>query len=70
MTPEREIAIRLLTERRAFQPGSLDWDYRTRAAWKLDQMDRGIPSQDWTEEPPQGLTGACKIDPEYMGAAA
>ena len=70
MTPAHEIAIRLLIERRAFPPGSLDWNYRTRAAWKLDQMARGIPSQDWTDEPPQGLTAPCKIDPERMEIAA
>ena len=26
-----------------------------RAAWTLDQMARGVPSQDWTKEPPEGL---------------
>lgn len=48
----REIAQRLLNERAAFPVGSPDWIYRTRAAWKLDQMARGIPAIDWTDTPP------------------
>lgn len=49
----RDRAAALLNEAEAFPAGSLDWDYRRRAAWKLDQMNRGIPVCDWTEEPPQ-----------------
>lgn len=41
-------------EAMAFPPG-LDRDYLARAAWTLDQMARGIPAQDWTKEPPEGL---------------
>ncbi len=48
----REIAQRLLNERAAFPVGSPDWEYRTRAAWKLDQMARGIPAILWTDTPP------------------
>lgn len=48
----REIAQRLLNERAAFPVGSPDWEYRTRAAWKLDQMARGIPAIHWTDTPP------------------
>ena len=48
----REIAQRLLNERADFPAGSPDWEYRTRAAWKLDQMARGIPAIHWTDTPP------------------
>lgn len=41
-------------EAMAFPPG-LDRDYLARAAWKMDQMANGIPAQDWTDEPPEGL---------------
>ena len=41
-------------EAMAYPPG-LDREYLARAAWTLDQMARGIPSQDWTKEPPEGL---------------
>lgn len=48
----RALAEQLLSERAAFTPGSPDWEYRTRAAWKLDQMARGIPAILWTDTPP------------------
>ncbi len=47
----RALAEKLLHERKAFPIGSLDWDYRTRAAWKLDQLSRGIPTTEWTDMP-------------------
>lgn len=46
-------AIILLAERLAFPVGSPDWTYRTRAAWRIDQMGRGIPIDEQTAEPPQ-----------------
>lgn len=50
MTARAE-AQRLLIERHAFPAGSPDWNYRTTAAWKLDQMHLGIPACDWTDTP-------------------
>ena len=70
ITPERDAATRLLTERRAYPVGSPDWNYRTRAAWRLDQIARSIPAIHQTPEPPQGLTGWCRLDPEYQETAA
>lgn len=70
MSSLRDEAVKLLTERRAFPVGSPDWIYRTRAAWKLDQWSRGIAFRDMASEPPQGLTGPCRLDPEYMETAA
>ncbi len=51
----RALSDQYRAEAAAFPVGSLDWEYRTRAAWKLDQIASGIPSQDWTKEPPEGL---------------
>lgn len=51
----RALSDQHLAEAAAFPVGSLDWEYRIRAAWKLDQLARGIPSRDWTKEPPEGL---------------
>lgn len=53
-------AAKLLEERLAYPVGSPDWNYRTRAAWQLDQMARGIPACDWTETPPsiEGMKNA------------
>ena len=42
----------LLDEAEAFPAWSLDAEYRRRAAWKLDQLNRGIPACDWTDTPP------------------
>lgn len=52
LPPAHDLAAQLLAESRAYPIGSLDRDYRRRAAWKLDQMNRGIPACDWTDEPP------------------
>jgi len=46
-------AASLLGEAQAFPPGSPDREYRTRAAWKLDQISRGVAACDWTDTPPQ-----------------
>lgn len=55
-----DYAKALLAERAAFPVGSPDWEYRTRAAWKLDQMSRGVPACDWTETTPsiEGMKNA------------
>lgn len=55
-------AATLLTDRQAFNVGSLDYQWRTRAAWKIDQMRRGIPVNDWTDEPPVGADMDAKND--------
>jgi len=47
----------LLREREAYPVGSPDWQYRTRAAWKLHQGQSGVAAQDWTETPPEGWAG-------------
>ena len=47
-----DFARDLLTERNSFPVGSPDWLYRTRAAWRLDQIGRGIPANERTAEPP------------------
>ena len=49
-------AASLIAESNAFPVGSPDWEWRRRAAWKLDQLARGIPARDWTETPPHGFT--------------
>ena len=51
MTPAAMKARALLAECAAYAPGSLDRQWRARAAWKLTQMDRGIPVNRWTETP-------------------
>lgn len=47
----RRRALDLLKERRPYPKGSPDYDYRTRAAWKLAQWAMGKPSQLWTDTP-------------------
>lgn len=39
---------RMMAERKAFAPGSLEYEYRTRAARKLVWLMRGIPTSHWT----------------------
>ena len=51
----RALSDQHLAEAAAFPVGSLDWEYRIRAAGKLDQLARHIPVIDWTDEPPEGL---------------
>jgi len=41
---------RNLAEARAYPPGSLDWLYRIRAAWKLQQIAEGVPAEVWGKE--------------------
>lgn len=55
-------------EAMAFPVGSLDWEYRTRAAWKLDQMARHVPVIDWTEDPPEGLAAWAHTEPMEIAA--
>lgn len=52
-TGYRGKALALLIERRPFNRGSLDWQYRTDAAWKYLQMAMGKPSMAWTNTPPR-----------------
>lgn len=40
---------RLMRERLAFAAGSLDHEYRTRAARKLVLMMRGVPVGEWAQ---------------------
>lgn len=51
MNRAEELAATLFDEACAFPTGSLDRQWRERAAWKLEQMAAGIPACDWTEEP-------------------
>ena len=53
----RGLALPLLIERRPFNRGSLDWQYRTDAAWKYLQMAMGKPSMAWTNTPPRVTVG-------------
>ncbi len=38
----------MLAERRVFPPGSLDWQWRTSAAWKYVNLIRGVPVDQWS----------------------
>ncbi len=40
---------RMMAERKAFATGSLDYEYRTRAARKLVWLMRGVPTMEWTQ---------------------
>lgn len=51
-------ALALLIERRPYRHGSLDWQYRTIAAWTYLQMAMGKPSMLWTRTPPRVTVGA------------
>lgn len=51
-SPARALAVTLLAESASYPAGSPDHEWRRRAAWKLDQMHRGIPVREWTDEPP------------------
>lgn len=46
--PTRAAFHQMLTERRAYPPGSPDHSYRTRAARKLVWLMRGIPVSKWS----------------------
>jgi len=48
---ERAAAAALLVQAAAFPPGSPEYEWRRRAAWKLDQIARGIPFAEHTKEP-------------------
>lgn len=58
MTTERNAARKLIADARAFAARSLEWEWRLRAAWKLEQSARGIPADFWTNEPPGGFDAA------------
>lgn len=60
MTP-RDRILALLRERRAYPVGSLDREYRERAAWKLIQIARRVPASQWTDAP--------RPKPQYRMAA-
>lgn len=70
MSKALDTASILLDDRLAFPVGSPDWEWRTRSAWKLDQMHRGIPACDWTEVPPQILAGTDRFNHQQWEAAA
>jgi len=44
---ERQMLRRMMVERRQFQVGSPDHEYRTRAARKYVWILRGVPSCEW-----------------------
>ena len=50
MTAARTEFHRIMSERRAFAPGSVDHTYRSRAARKLLNLIRGVPVDQWREE--------------------
>ena len=39
---------RMMAERKAYAPGSPDYEWRTSAARKLVWMMRGVPTMEWT----------------------
>jgi len=45
----REHFREMMRERRDWPRGSLDWNYRTRAARKYLWLHRGVPVQEWPE---------------------
>ena len=47
-------AEQMLIDAAEFPPGP-DRAWRLIAAWKLDQMHRGVPARDWTDTPPVGF---------------
>lgn len=53
----RNEALALLIGRRGCPVGSVDWNWRTRAAWKYLQMHMRKPPIKWTETPPKTTIG-------------
>jgi hypothetical protein len=47
---ERHLFRRMLRERRAFPPGSPDWNYRTRAARTYLDILRRVPTTEWRKQ--------------------
>lgn len=41
---------KLMKERRTFPRGSVEWDWRTRAARKLWLMARGVSANEWSQQ--------------------
>lgn len=46
----RATFLALMAERRQFQRGTPDHEYRTRAARKLVWIMRGVPSNQWSNQ--------------------
>jgi hypothetical protein len=45
----RQSLRRMLHERPAFDRGSMDWEWRTRAARKYVAILRGVPANEWSK---------------------
>lgn len=45
----KQLFHQMMRERREFPRGSLDWEWRTRAARKLAWIALGVPTTQWTE---------------------
>lgn len=45
----REYFRETMAKRRTFERGSLDWEYRTRAAKRFVWLMRGVPTCEWEE---------------------
>ena len=45
----KQLFHQMMRERRDFPRGSLDWEWRTRAARKLALIALGVPTTQWTE---------------------
>lgn len=43
----RQLFLKTMAERRCYPKGSLDWEYRTRAARKYVWLMRGVPTTEW-----------------------
>jgi len=48
----RDKALAMLIARRPYARNSLEWAWRTRAAWTYLQMSMGKAPHDWTDKPP------------------
>jgi hypothetical protein len=47
-----EYIAQLRAEASGHRPGTPDYEYRKRAAWKLTQDANGVPICKWTDTPP------------------
>jgi len=45
----RQLFRQMLTERRAFAPGSADWAWRTQAARTYARICLGVPTSEWNK---------------------
>ena len=64
----RQKALATLIERRGHAPGSADYQWRTRAAWKYLQMSMGRPAREWTDTPPPVTVSMPKPQPQGIAA--